>query len=99
MILISSMFYVDPGSLFLPPDDLVRGNAGGQTKPDWVSKYQKRFAELYDKNKDGKLNEKEIKGWIFPESNEHLIKEADHLIAHSDKNKVKECYRTNSQKT
>jgi len=68
-------------------DDLVRGSEEGSPRPDWVSKYQKRFAEVYDKNKDGKLNEEEIKGWIFPDPEDHLRKEAQHLFSHSDSDK------------
>ena len=38
----------------------------------------------YDEDKDGKLNQAEVKSWVIPDYKGAAEDEADHLIEHSD---------------
>ena len=44
---------------------------------------KENFAE-FDKDKDGKLDKKEMEAWIVPSSDESAIDEAGHLIDETD---------------
>lgn len=57
-------------------------------EPDWVASEREQFASYRDKNKDGKLDEAEIKEWIIPEDYDHSSAEATHLMESSDTDKV-----------
>lgn len=40
--------------------------------------------KAYDEDKDGKLNQAEVKNWVIPDYEAAANDEADHLIEHSD---------------
>jgi len=55
--------------------------------PDWVKKIETQFHEKRDANKDGKLDEAEVKTWVLPDIDEHVHEEANHLIKEADADK------------
>ena len=56
--------------------------------PDWIVNEQKEFKEKLDANKDGFLDNSEIRQWIAPNDDEFFNDEIDHLLNHIDDNKV-----------
>ncbi|XP_004683639.1 PREDICTED: reticulocalbin-1 [Condylura cristata] len=56
-------------------------------EPDWVVSEREQFNEFRDLNKDGKLDQDEIRHWILPQDYDHAQAEARHLVYESDKNK------------
>ena len=71
-------------------DDLWPQYERGQAKeePDWVASEREQFTNYRDKDKDGKLNKREIGDWVLPEDFDHAKAEAKHLIYEADINKV-----------
>ena len=67
------------GDMFKPED--------GETEPEWVQTEREQFAKYRDFNKDGKLDEKEIRAWIMPDDYNHAEAEAKHLIYEADDDK------------
>jgi Ca2+-binding EF-hand superfamily protein len=57
------------------------------SEPDWVKTTQKQFHEKRDANKDGKLDDAEVKAWVLPDVDEHVDLEAKHLIKEADADK------------
>ena len=57
-----------------------------EEEPEWIPTEQEHFSSIRDTNKDGKLDVKEVRQWIFPEDYNHAIAEAQHLINASDDN-------------
>jgi len=57
-----------------------------EDEPEWVKTEREQFAENRDKNKDGKMDADEVKDWILPPEDDHVISEAKHLIKESDSN-------------
>ncbi|XP_029969032.1 calumenin-A-like [Salarias fasciatus] len=55
----------------------------GEEEPEWVDQERSQFAEHRDQNKDGKLDQKEVLDWIFPDV-DHVALEAQHLIHEAD---------------
>ena len=55
--------------------------------PDWVTREREQFKEYRDKNRDGFLDQEEIKFWILPPDYDHSEAEARHLMSESDSNK------------
>ncbi|KAK2143849.1 hypothetical protein LSH36_807g00115 [Paralvinella palmiformis] len=53
-------------------------------KPEWLETEKKDFREVKDKNKDGRLDIKEVEQWIFPESEDYMVEEVHHLLAEAD---------------
>ena len=49
---------------------------------------QREFEEKLDANKDGYLDNSEIRQWIAPNDDEFFNDEIDHLLNHIDDNKV-----------
>jgi len=49
---------------------------------------KKDFREVKDKNKDGRLDIKEVEQWIFPESEDYVVEEVHHLLAEADADQV-----------
>ena len=56
--------------------------------PDWMAGEQREFEEKLDANKDGYLDNSEIRQWIAPNDDEFFNDEIDHLLNHIDDNKV-----------
>ncbi|KAM5249011.1 reticulocalbin-1 [Ctenodactylus gundi] len=56
-------------------------------EPDWVLSEREQFSDFRDLNKDGKLDQDEIRHWILPQDYDHAQAEARHLVYESDKNK------------
>ena len=63
----------------LPEDEL----------PEWVENERFDFKDRLDKNHDGVLNMEEMGEWLSPNDNKFFEEEADHLLSHADKNKVR----------
>lgn len=55
-------------------------------EPDWVKTEREQFSEFRDKNKDGYMDEEEVKDWILPPDYDHVSSEAKHLVSESDTN-------------
>ena len=58
-----------------------------EDEPEWVATEREQFAKYRDFNKDGKLDEKEIRAWIMPDDYNHAEAEAKHLIYQADDDK------------
>ena len=58
-----------------------------QYVPEWVTREREQFRTYRDKNKDGYLDNNEIKEWIVPTDYDHAEAEAKHLMREADKNK------------
>lgn len=61
----------------------------GDKEPEWVETERQQFAEVRDKNKDGKMDKEETLDWILPSDYDHAETEAKHLLHESDANEVK----------
>lgn len=53
-------------------------------EPAWVSSEREQFTQFRDKNKDGVMDEEEVRGWIIPDDYNHAEAEAKHLIYEAD---------------
>ena len=62
--------------------------------PDWMAGEQREFEEKLDTNKDGYLDDSEIRQWIAPNDDEFFNDEIDHLLNHIDENKVRKSLKT-----
>uniref|UniRef100_A0A915J6Q1 Reticulocalbin-3 n=1 Tax=Romanomermis culicivorax TaxID=13658 RepID=A0A915J6Q1_ROMCU len=60
---------------------------GEKGEPDWVQAEREMFKTHRDKNKDGKLDNDELKEWIMPTGFDHAEAEAKHLLQIADDNK------------
>ncbi|XP_034019294.1 calumenin-A-like isoform X2 [Thalassophryne amazonica] len=79
------------GDGFVDVDEYIDDLSGPNTRqleeePEWVKTEQKHFAKLYDKNKDGKLDQDEVRSWIMPDNNA-VNAEGKHLMEEADSNK------------
>ncbi|KAK6626359.1 hypothetical protein RUM43_006670 [Polyplax serrata] len=63
--------------------DMYKGSEG-EPEPDWVKNEREQFASFRDKNRDGFMDEEEVKSWIIPPDFDHAEAEARHLIYESD---------------
>jgi Ca2+-binding EF-hand superfamily protein len=63
--------------------DLYRGDPGDE-EPAWVENERESFRTYRDKNKDGFLDNDEVKQWILPDQYDHAEAETNHLIHVSD---------------
>ncbi|XP_037553406.1 reticulocalbin-1 [Nematolebias whitei] len=59
----------------------------GGPEPDWVKTEREQFSDFRDLNKDGKMDQDEIRHWIMPEDYDHAQAEARHLVYESDQDK------------
>lgn len=59
----------------------------GSSDSEWYQVEKDRFEKEYDKNKDGLLDEEEIKKWLIPDLKETAKTEADHLMDKADMDK------------
>lgn len=60
----------------------------GGPEPDWVRTEREQFSDFRDLNKDGKMDQDEIRHWIMPQDYDHAQAEARHLVYESDQDKV-----------
>lgn len=61
----------------------------GGPEPDWVRTERDQFSDFRDLNKDGKMDQDEIRHWIMPQDYDHAQAEARHLVYESDQDKVR----------
>jgi Ca2+-binding EF-hand superfamily protein len=54
---------------------------------------QREFEQKLDVNKDGYLDDSEIRQWIAPNDDEFFNDEIDHLLNHIDENKVRKSFK------
>ncbi|XP_034536842.1 reticulocalbin-1 [Notolabrus celidotus] len=59
----------------------------GGPEPDWVKTEREQFSDFRDLNKDGKMDQDEIRHWIMPQDYDHAMAEARHLVYESDQDK------------
>lgn len=65
--------------------DMYRGGGDDESEePAWVSSEREQFTEFRDKNKDGFMDEEEVRAWIIPSDYNHAEAEAKHLIYEAD---------------
>ncbi|XP_050362663.1 calumenin-B [Nymphalis io] len=55
-----------------------------EDEPDWVKQEREQFAGYRDTNKDGFMDEHEVKDWIAPPEFDHAEAEARHLVFEAD---------------
>lgn len=67
--------------------DMFAHEEGGP-EPDWVKTEREQFSDFRDLNKDGKMDQDEIRHWIMPQDYDHAQAEARHLVYESDQDKV-----------
>ena len=73
--------------LFFFLADMFAHEEGGP-EPDWVKTERDQFSDFRDLNKDGKMDQEEIRQWILPKDYDHAQAEARHLVYESDLDKV-----------
>lgn len=66
----------------------------GGPEPDWIKTEREQFSDFRDLNKDGKMDQDEIRHWIMPQDYDHAQAEARHLVYESDQDKVRCPFRT-----
>ena len=74
-----------------PPPRIGHYNPSGKPldeMPDWMAGEQREFEEKLDANKDGYLDNSEMRQWIAPNDDEFFNDEIDHLLNHIDENKA-----------
>ncbi|KAG7305650.1 hypothetical protein JYU34_009750 [Plutella xylostella] len=65
--------------------DMYRPEEGEEeSEPDWVKQEREQFSEYRDTNKDGFMDEHEVKNWIAPPEFDHAEAEARHLVFEAD---------------
>ncbi|XP_041366498.1 calumenin-B-like isoform X2 [Gigantopelta aegis] len=67
--------------------DMWREKQEGEEEPDWVKSEREQFRDYRDKNKDGKMDSREVQDWIIPTDYDHSLAEAKHLMYESDADK------------
>ncbi|KAJ7994705.1 hypothetical protein DPEC_G00252260 [Dallia pectoralis] len=66
--------------------DMFSHEEGGP-EPDWVRTERDQFSDFRDLNKDGIMDQEEIRQWILPQDYDHAQAEARHLVYESDQDK------------
>lgn len=56
---------------------------------DWAEEERVEFEQHLDKNRDGKLDQREIRDWLAPNEAAFFEEEARHLLSHADTDKVR----------
>ncbi|XP_049291706.1 calumenin-B [Anopheles funestus] len=64
--------------------DMYRQGEPDEEEPDWVKHERETFTNFRDKNKDGFMDNQEVKDWITPADFDHAEAEARHLIYEAD---------------
>ncbi|CAG9563378.1 unnamed protein product [Danaus chrysippus] len=66
--------------------DMYRPEEGdvAEDEPDWVKQEREQFTGYRDTNKDGYMDEREVKEWIAPPEFDHAEAEARHLVFEAD---------------
>lgn len=64
--------------------DMYRASDEQEEEPEWVKHERETFATFRDKDKDGYLNNEEVKDWIIPHDFDHAEAESKHLIYEAD---------------
>lgn len=64
--------------------DMYRSNEEGEEEPEWVKNERETFNTFRDKDKDGFMNNEEVRDWIIPPDFDHSEAEARHLIYEAD---------------
>ncbi|XP_060086345.1 calumenin-like [Ylistrum balloti] len=62
-------------------------NENGEEEPEWVKSERTQFEQYRDIDKDGKMDNEEVKSWIVPPDYDHSDAEAKHLIYEADSDK------------
>lgn len=65
------------GDMYRVPEDI-------DDEPEWVKHERETFNNFRDKNKDGYMDNQEVKDWIIPADFDHAEAEARHLIYEAD---------------
>ena len=81
-----SFFFFHTHSLITA--DMWPNHENEDEEPDWVKSERRQFVEFRDQNKDGRLDNTEVKRWIVPDDFDHARAEAKHLMFESDGDKV-----------
>ncbi|XP_026747483.1 calumenin-B [Trichoplusia ni] len=66
------------GDMYKPED------GEDEEEPDWVKQEREQFTGYRDTNKDGFMDENEVKDWIAPPEFDHAEAEARHLVFEAD---------------
>ncbi|XP_014356875.2 calumenin-B [Papilio machaon] len=66
------------GDMYKPED------GDEEDEPDWVKQEREQFTGYRDTNKDGFMDETEVKDWIAPPEFDHAEAEARHLVFEAD---------------
>ena len=61
---------------------------GAPEDQSWMKDELQRFNDEHDANKDGRLDEDEVKQWLLPDFHKVRAEEVDHLMTEADENKV-----------
>ncbi|XP_021377539.1 calumenin-B-like isoform X2 [Mizuhopecten yessoensis] len=75
---------------FISLDEYIRDmypNENGEEEPEWVKSERTQFEQYRDINKDGKMDNDEVKNWIVPPDYDHSEAETNHLIYEADSDK------------
>lgn len=64
--------------------DMYRSADDEEEEPEWVANEREAFSNHRDLDKDGYLNEEEVKQWIAPHDFDHSEAEAKHLLFEAD---------------
>ncbi|XP_030375312.1 calumenin-B [Scaptodrosophila lebanonensis] len=64
--------------------DMYKPSEPDEEEPEWVLSEREAFAKFRDTDKDGYLNEEEVRQWIVPPDFDHAESEAKHLIFEAD---------------
>ncbi|XP_016984148.1 calumenin-B [Drosophila rhopaloa] len=64
--------------------DMYRSANAEDEEPEWVANEREAFSNHRDLDKDGYLNEEEVKQWISPQDFDHSESEAKHLLFEAD---------------
>nr|AFI26259.1 supercoiling factor variant A [Drosophila melanogaster]AFI26261.1 supercoiling factor variant C [Drosophila melanogaster] len=64
--------------------DMYRSTGAEDEEPEWVANEREAFSTHRDLDKDGYLNEEEVKQWIAPHDFDHSEAEAKHLLFEAD---------------
>lgn len=82
------MSYSNVLSSFLWVSADMFAHEDGGPEPEWVKTEREQFSDFRDLNKDGKMDQDEIRHWIMPQDYDHAQAEARHLVYESDQDKV-----------
>ncbi|GBP79596.1 Calumenin [Eumeta japonica] len=64
--------------------DVYKPDSDDEEEPDWVKQEREQFTGYRDTNKDGYMDEHEVKAWIAPPEFDHAEAEARHLVFEAD---------------